>query len=89
MAIADLPRRSSNIIQDICAFYELEGDTSRSLILQFRTAMLQWQDCPSVLMELIEETELISHLPFPKAGTMRVRFKMAGAMTPRVIDVEE
>lgn len=88
MAIADLPRRSSNIIQDICAFYELEGDTSRSLILQFRTAMLQWQDCPSVLMELIEETELISHLPFRKAGTMKVHFKTAGALTPRVIDVE-
>ena len=89
MAIADLPRRSSNIIQDVCPFYELEGDTSRSLIVQFRTAMLQWLDRSGVLAESIAETESISHLRFPKAGTMRVRFKTAGAMTPRVIDVEE
>ena len=89
MAIAVLPRRSSNIIQDICPFYELEGDTSRSLIVQFRTAMLQWQARPSVLVEYIDETESISHLRFHKAGTMKVRFKTAGAMTPRVIDVEE
>ena len=44
-------------------------------------------DRQSVLVESIEETESISHLRFRKAGTMRVRFKMAGAMTPRVIDV--
>jgi len=89
MAIVDMPRRTSNMIQDVCPFYELEGDTSRSLVLQFRTALLQWQACPSVLVESTEETESISHLPFRKAGMMKVRFKTAGAMTPRAIDVEE
>ena len=89
MAVADLSRRSSNIIQDVCQFYELESDTSRSLMVQFGKVMLQWQDRPSVPVESSEETELISHLRFRKAGTMRVRFKTAGAMTPRVIDEYE
>jgi|GEM_PF-6853814 len=89
MAVADLPPRTSATIQDVCPYYEFEGDSSRILLEQFGAAIRQWQNRPSVLVNSIEDTESTSHLSFAKAGTMKVRFKMAGAMTPRVIDMEE
>lgn len=89
MAVADLPPRTSSTFQDVCPYYEFEGDSSRSLLEEFGAAMRQWQNRPSVIMNSIEDAESISHLPFPKAGTMKVRFKMAGAMMPRVIDIDE
>lgn len=86
MAVADLPPRVSFTFQDVCPFYELEGDSSRRLLVQFGTAILQWQDRPGVLIEANDDTESITHLPFEKAGKIRVRFKMAEIMLPRVID---
>ena len=89
MAVADLPPRTSSTFQDVCPYYEFEGDRSRILLEQFGAAIRQWQNRPSVVVNSIEDTESILHLPFAKAGTMKVRFKMTGAMTPRVIDMEE
>lgn len=89
MAVADLPPRTSAAFQDVCAYYELEGDSSRSLLEEFGAAILQWENRPSVVVNPVEDTESILHLQFPKAGTMKVRFKMAGAMNPRVIDIDE
>ena len=89
MAVADLPPRTSSTFQDVCPYYEFEGDSSRSLLEEFGAAIRQWQNRPSVLVNAIEDTESTSHLPFAKAGTMKVRFKFAGTMMPRVIDMEE
>ena len=89
MAVAELPPRSSATFQDVCPYYELEGESSRSLREEFGAAIRQWQNRPSVLVNSIEDTESTSHLSFAKAGTMKVRFKMVGAMSPRVIDMEE
>lgn len=89
MAVADLPPRTFATFQDVCPYYELEGDSSRSLLEEFGAAIRQWQNRPSVVVNPLEDTESILHLQFPKAGTMKVRFKMAGAMTPRVIDIDE
>jgi hypothetical protein len=89
MAVADLPPRTFAAFQDVCAYYELEGDSSRGLLDEFAAALLQWEDRPSVSIDSISDNESISHLSFRNAGTMKVRFKLAGAMTPRVIDVAE
>ncbi len=89
MAVADLPPRTSSTVQDVCPYYEFEGDSSRSLLEEFGAAIRQWQNRPSVLVNSIEDTESTSHLPFAKAGTMKLRFKFAGTMMPRVIDMEE
>jgi hypothetical protein len=89
MAVADLPPRTLATIQEVCPYYELEGDSSRSLLEEFGSVIRQWQNRPGVVVDSMGDTESISHLPFRKAGTMRVRFKMAGAMTPRVIETEE
>ena len=55
----------------------------------FGAVLRHWENRPSVLVGSLNESESISHLPFPEAGTMKVRFKMAGAMMPRVIDIDE
>ncbi len=89
MAVAELPPKCVSTFQDVCPFYELEGDSGRELIDRFGIAILQWQNRPSILIDSIAETESDSHLQFRKAGTMRVRFKMAGAMQPRVIEIAE
>lgn len=89
MAVADLPPRTFATFQEVCPYYELEGDSSRSLLEEFGAAIRQWQNRPSVVVDSIGDNESISHLPFPQAGTMKLRFKMAGAMTPRVIDINE
>lgn len=89
MAVADLPPRSPLTFQDVCPFYELEGESSRSLLTEFGHVMRQWQDRPSVVLQSDDLTENPGHISFPKAGTMRVRFRMAGAMKPRMIDMDE
>ncbi len=89
MAVADLPPQGASTFQDVCPFYELEGDSGRELIDRFGIAILQWQNRPSILVNSIEDTESTSHLPFAKAGTMKVRFKFAGSMKPRMIDIDE
>ena len=89
MAVADLPPRTSSTFQDVCPYYEFEGDSSRSLLEEFGAVIRHWEDRPGVHVSSIDESESISHLPFPKAGTMKVRFTMAGAMMPRVIEIDE
>lgn len=89
MAVADLPPQGASTFHDVCPYYELEGDSGRELIDRFGMAIQQWRNRPSVLVNSIEDTESTSHLPFAKAGTMKVRFKFAGPMTLRVIDMED
>ena len=52
MVVADLSRRSSNIIQDVCQFYELEGDTSRSLIV--KRILNKWGYPPDLQEEAVK-----------------------------------
>ena len=87
MAVADLPPRFLPTCQDIRPYYALEGDSSRRLVDQFGVKMFQWQNRPSVVAETGRDEETLEHLLFHKAGTIRVRFRMAGPMQPRVIDV--
>ena len=89
MAVADLPLQVSATFQEVCTFYELEGESSRSLLTEFGLVMRQWQDRPSVDLQNDDQTESVGHISFPTAGTMRVRFRMAGAMKPRAIDIDE
>ncbi len=89
MAVAELPPRAFRTFQDVCPDYELKGDSSRSLLEEFGAAIRQWQDRPSIHVNPSEEPESISHVPFSKAGTMKVRFKMAGPMTPRLVNNDE
>jgi hypothetical protein len=48
--------------------------------------MEQWHHRPSMSMKSFEASESIIHLAFQPAGKLRVRFKMAGKLNPRVID---
>ncbi|MEJ7591280.1 MAG: hypothetical protein WKF77_07010 [Planctomycetaceae bacterium] len=86
MAVADLPPQVSATFQEVCTFYELEGDSGRRLLDEFSTAMEQWHHRPGMSNKSFGDSESITHLPFETAGKIRVRFKMAGKMTPRVID---
>jgi hypothetical protein len=51
--------------------------------------MEQWHHRPSMSIESVEASESIIHLAFQPAGKIRVRFKMAGMLNPRVIDAAE
>ena len=62
MAVADLPPRTSSTFQDVCPYYEFEGDSSRILLEQFGAAIRQWQNRPSVVVNSIEDTESILHV---------------------------
>ena len=86
MAVADLPPQVSAPFEDVCTFYELEGDSGRRLLDEFSTAMEQWHHRPGMSIKFVGDAESITHLPFEPAGKIRVRFRMAGKMTPRVID---
>lgn len=86
MAVAELPPGVSVICQDVCSYYELEGDSSRRLRDACVSAMEQWHHRPSMSIESVEASESIIHLAFQPAGKIRVRFKMAGMLNPRVID---
>ena len=89
MAVAELPPRVLTNVQDVCPDYELKGDSSRSLLEQFGAVIRQWQDRPSMHVSPAEELETVSHVPFPKAGTMKVRFRISGPMAPRIVDIDE
>jgi len=86
MAVADLPPGVSFTLPNVCAFYELEGDSSRRLLDECNTAMEQWNHRPSMSIKSSDDSESITHLPFQPAGKIRVRFRMAGKLTPRVTD---
>ena len=89
MAVASLPHHVATPVQEVQSCYELEGDTSRDLIEQFGSVFAQWQNRPSFSIDLIDDSDAINHVPFRKVGTIKVRFRKALPMKPRVIDIEE
>jgi len=89
MAVACLPPHVENSFQAVQSCYELEGDSSRDLVKQFSLAYTQWRNRPSLSVELEYASDAINHVPFKKAGTIKVRFKKSHPMKPRVIDIEE
>jgi len=89
MAVAHLPPHFESSIQEVRPCYELEGNGSRDLVEQFDSAYTQWRNRPSFSLEPADESEAITHVPFKKVGTIKVRFKKSYPMKPRVIDVEE
>ena len=85
MAYATLPppRPPLEIRQE----YELAGSSAQELLRNFKMAVSQWNDRPSLLIEQPSD-ESIQRVPFKKAGTIRVRFKPARPMKPRNIEAE-
>lgn len=90
MVVAELPpQHIISPIQEVRSYYELEGVDSLNFLKQFEGVVTQWQDRPSFSVEVEDDLDTFNHVPFKKAGTIKVRFKKAQPMKPRVIDIEE
>jgi hypothetical protein len=89
MAVADLPPRVETSFQEVRSHYELTGGDSQGLLSQFDGVMTQWRNRPSFSIEPESDADTINHVPFKNVGTIKVRFRKAKPMMPRVIDVEE
>ena len=89
MAVAELPPRLTYPVEAVRSDYELEGAVGCELVREFGEVLRQWQNRPSFSFESEESLDTINHVPFTKMGTIKVRFKKARPMNPRVISVEE
>jgi len=89
MAVACLPPHAATPFQEVRPYYRLEGDSSRDLIEQFGSAFAQWRNRPSFSIESVDDPETVNHVPFKKVGTIKVQFKKAKPLQPRVVDIEE
>jgi hypothetical protein len=88
MAIADLPPSIEHRVAEVRFTCDLEGEAGQALVHQFARAVEQWNDLPSqsIVQDVHDE---IRHVPFAKAGTMKVRFSKPTRMKPRQLDMSD
>lgn len=78
--------------QEVRSLYEItdspspSGQEGQELLRQFETVYRQWHERTVLLTE--NDGEIIEHVPFETAGTIKVRFRNATPMSPRQVDYE-